>query len=326
MGAVMDGEATQAQLAALLVALRMRGETVDELAGFASAMRERVAPRRCAARRDRRRRHRRRPERDVQRLDDRGPRRRRQRACRWPSTATGRSRRGPAPPTSSTRSASGSTMTPASAGRRPARASASRSCSRRASTRRCGTPGRPAGDRRPDRVQPDRPAHEPGQRLAAARRDRRPGRRAEARGGPPALGAERAFVVHGAGRRRAAARRQRGPPRRDPGRRRASRRSTPRHWARPRRRRAGWPAGRLPRTRAIVEAILRGEPGARRDVVLLNAGAALVVAGAAATLEEGIERAGLTIDAGLAKDLLATLRAERRTAEAARPVSEGTPA
>jgi len=44
MGAVMDGEATPAQLAALLVALRMRGETVEELAGFASAMRERVTP------------------------------------------------------------------------------------------------------------------------------------------------------------------------------------------------------------------------------------------------------------------------------------------
>jgi anthranilate phosphoribosyltransferase len=42
MGSVMDGEATPAQLAALLVALRMRGETVDELAGFATAMRERV--------------------------------------------------------------------------------------------------------------------------------------------------------------------------------------------------------------------------------------------------------------------------------------------
>ena len=42
MGAVMDGEATASQLAALLVALRMRGETVGELAGFATAMRERV--------------------------------------------------------------------------------------------------------------------------------------------------------------------------------------------------------------------------------------------------------------------------------------------
>jgi anthranilate phosphoribosyltransferase len=38
----MDGEATPSQLAALLVALRMRGETVEELAGFASAMRDRA--------------------------------------------------------------------------------------------------------------------------------------------------------------------------------------------------------------------------------------------------------------------------------------------
>ena len=42
MASIMDGEATESQLAALLVALRMRGETVDELAGFATAMRERV--------------------------------------------------------------------------------------------------------------------------------------------------------------------------------------------------------------------------------------------------------------------------------------------
>jgi anthranilate phosphoribosyltransferase len=44
MGAVMDGDATPAQLAALLVALRMRGETIEELTGFASAMRDRVLP------------------------------------------------------------------------------------------------------------------------------------------------------------------------------------------------------------------------------------------------------------------------------------------
>jgi anthranilate phosphoribosyltransferase len=42
MGTVMDGEATPAQLGALLLALRVRGETVDELAGFAQAMRDRV--------------------------------------------------------------------------------------------------------------------------------------------------------------------------------------------------------------------------------------------------------------------------------------------
>lgn len=42
MTQVMDGEATPSQLAALLVALRMRGETVEELTGFATVMRERV--------------------------------------------------------------------------------------------------------------------------------------------------------------------------------------------------------------------------------------------------------------------------------------------
>ncbi len=67
-----------------------------------------------------------------------------------------------------------------------------------------------------------------------------------------------------------------------------------------------------------VEAVLRGEPGAKRDVVLLNAAAALLVAGVVATMEEGIDRAALTIDAGLGTELLERLRAERRTAEAAR--------
>jgi anthranilate phosphoribosyltransferase len=66
-----------------------------------------------------------------------------------------------------------------------------------------------------------------------------------------------------------------------------------------------------------VEAILNGEPGARRDVVVLNAGAALQVAGLVDSLVDGVDRAALTIDAGLAGDLLAQLRAQRRTAEAA---------
>jgi anthranilate phosphoribosyltransferase len=78
-------------------------------------------------------------------------------------------------------------------------------------------------------------------------------------------------------------------------------------------------AGGSPEENArIVEAVLRGEPGARRDVVVLNAAAALVVAGVADDLPAGIERAALTIDAGLATELLEGLRAERRTAEAAR--------
>ena len=71
MGAVMDGEATPAQLAALLMGLRMRGETVDELAGFAAAMRERSVHVEAPDGRDRRRRHRWRRQRHVQHLHDR---------------------------------------------------------------------------------------------------------------------------------------------------------------------------------------------------------------------------------------------------------------
>ncbi len=67
----------------------------------------------------------------------------------------------------------------------------------------------------------------------------------------------------------------------------------------------------------ITEAILNGEPGVRRDVVVLNAGAALLVAGAEPTLADGVDRAALTIDAGLATELLGHLRAERRAFETA---------
>jgi anthranilate phosphoribosyltransferase len=76
----------------------------------------------------------------------------------------------------------------------------------------------------------------------------------------------------------------------------------------------------------IVESVLRGEPGARRDVVLLNAAAGLVAAGRVADLAEGIDLAALTIDAGLATELLEGLRAERRAAELARATTEGAPA
>lgn len=69
---------------------------------------------------------------------------------------------------------------------------------------------------------------------------------------------------------------------------------------------------------ALVQGVLRGEPGARRDVVLLNAGAALVAAGRVATIADGIDRAALTVDAGLAADLLAELRAERKASDRAK--------
>jgi anthranilate phosphoribosyltransferase len=44
MHVVMSGEATPAQIGGLLVGLRTRGETVEEITGFAEAMREHVLP------------------------------------------------------------------------------------------------------------------------------------------------------------------------------------------------------------------------------------------------------------------------------------------
>jgi len=44
MGIIMDGKATPAQISALVVGMRMKGETADEIVGFARAMRERATP------------------------------------------------------------------------------------------------------------------------------------------------------------------------------------------------------------------------------------------------------------------------------------------
>ncbi|MFY9350681.1 MAG: anthranilate phosphoribosyltransferase [Sphingobium sp.] len=55
---------------------------------------------------------------------------------------------------------------------------------------------------------------------------------------------------------------------------------------------------------AALRALLQGEPGPYRDAVLLNASAALLVAGAVPDLREGVEEAAETIDRGLANALL----------------------
>ncbi len=60
---------------------------------------------------------------------------------------------------------------------------------------------------------------------------------------------------------------------------------------------------------AILEAILHGDiRGPRRDIVLLNAAAALEAAGIANDLHEGVARAAEAIDAGAARSTLAALR------------------
>lgn len=51
---------------------------------------------------------------------------------------------------------------------------------------------------------------------------------------------------------------------------------------------------------SIAQAILSGAPGPQRDIVLVNAAAALVAAGAAATLPEGVRQASESIDSGRA--------------------------
>ena len=60
---------------------------------------------------------------------------------------------------------------------------------------------------------------------------------------------------------------------------------------------------------ALLEALLAGERSARRDIVLFNAGAALLIAGRAASVREGMALAAAAIDDGRASRTLAALRA-----------------
>src|SRR5437773_12117713 len=57
----------------------------------------------------------------------------------------------------------------------------------------------------------------------------------------------------------------------------------------------------------IIEHVLNADPGPARDVVLLNAGAALLIAGAAASVQDGIAAAARAIDCGEAKRTLERL-------------------
>jgi anthranilate phosphoribosyltransferase len=59
----------------------------------------------------------------------------------------------------------------------------------------------------------------------------------------------------------------------------------------------------------IVMQLLAGEPGFKRDIVLMNAAAALVVADAATDISEGIQLAAVSIDSGAALAKLDALKA-----------------
>jgi anthranilate phosphoribosyltransferase len=322
MGAVMDGEATPAQLAALLMGLRMRGETVDELAGFATAMRDRVV--RVTA-----------PEGAIDVVGTGGDGSRTFNISTTAALVTAAAgvpvaKHGNRAITSSAGSADvldalgvridhdaesagvalreigfaflfALNFHPAMRHAGPTR----REIGVRTAFNLLGPLTNPAGTRRQLLGVGD---------PAAAVRMAEVVRR---------LGTERTFVIHGDGvdelpldgsgvlyvvtddavqrhpidaaalgfKRAATARLSGGSP---------------------------------DDNARITESVLRGEPGIRRDVVLLNAGAALLVAGVVDQLEEGIERAALTIDAGLATELLERLRAEGRAAEAATS-GAGTP-
>jgi anthranilate phosphoribosyltransferase len=322
MGSVMDGEATAAQLAALLMGLRMRGETVDELAGFATAMRERVV--RVDA-----------PEGTIDVVGTGGDGSQTFNI----STASALVAAAAGVPVAkhgnrAITSRAGSADVLDALGVRIDHDAASAGAALRdsgfaflfapnfhpamrhaAPTRReigvrtafnlLGPLTNPAGTRR---------------QVLGVGDARAAGRFAEV---VHRLGTERTFVIHGDGidelplddsgvlyRVEADGIDEERVPASALG---LSVAPT------------GRLAGGTPDENArLIEGVLRGEPGARREVVLLNAGAALHVAGVVDSLEAGIERAALTIDAGLGTELLGRLRAERRAAdtEAARSAPE----
>jgi anthranilate phosphoribosyltransferase len=74
-------------------------------------------------------------------------------------------------------------------------------------------------------------------------------------------------------------------------------------------------AGGTPEENAAASrAVLSGEAGPRRDLALLNAGAAIYVGGAADSLAAGIEKASETVDSGAAAELLDRLIAATASA------------
>jgi anthranilate phosphoribosyltransferase len=310
MGAVMDGEATPAQLAALLMGLRMRGETVDELAGFASAMRERVVP----------------VEAPVGTIDVVGTGGDTSGTFNISTAAALVVAAGGIPVAKhgnrAITSKSGSADVLDALGVRIDHDAASAGEALRTNgfaflfapnfhpaMKHAGPTRREIGVRTAFNLLGPltNPAGTSRQLLGMGDATAAAGMAAVAQ----RLGTERTFVIHGAGIDEL--------PLDDSG--------VLYHVAPDAIERHDIPASKLglrvtPTSRLAggtpdenartIEAIFRGESGAKRDVVLLNAGAAFLVAGEVENMEGGIERAALTIDAGMVTELLDRLRAERQ--------------
>ncbi len=67
--------------------------------------------------------------------------------------------------------------------------------------------------------------------------------------------------------------------------------------------------GSVEESKEIIQAVLANQPGPARDIVALNAGASVYVAGAAASLAEGVSKAQAVIASGAAQDKLIAYQA-----------------
>jgi anthranilate phosphoribosyltransferase len=128
------------------------------------------------------------------------------------------------------------------------------------------------------------------------------------------LGSKRAFVVHGSDGideltttgESIVARIEEGEPGQEPTLKAA--RTTPEMAGLPRATLDQFTGGDVATNRALLYDVLTGVPGARRDIVLLNAAATLVAAGLAADLKEGVALGAEAIDSGQAAATLAMLQ------------------
>jgi anthranilate phosphoribosyltransferase len=77
------------------------------------------------------------------------------------------------------------------------------------------------------------------------------------------------------------------------------------------------PGGDPDENATVTRSVLDGEAGPARDVSVLNAGAAIYVAGAATSLAEGVKKAGEAVESGAAREVLDRLVARSRELAAA---------